>query len=120
MKDENTSLKQAKEAVDTFVRERDWNQFHSPKNLSMDIAVETSELMEYFLWIDSAESNDRLREKREEVEHEVADVFIALLAFCNQANIDLAKVFEHKLQLTKEKYPVDKVKGKFHKYTEYK
>lgn len=117
---ETTTLKRAKDAVEDFVREREWEQFHSPKNLSMDIAVEASELMEFFLWVDSAESYDRFKEKRDEIEQEVADVFIALVAFCNRANIDLAKIFEHKLRLTQEKYPVEKVKGKAHKYTEYK
>ena len=120
MNDKNRSIQQLQDAVADFVSEREWNKFHSLKNLSMDIAVEASELMELFLWVDNAASDERFAQKRDEVEQEVADIFIALLAFCNRADIDLVQAFDRKLQLTKEKYPVSKVKGKSNKYTEYK
>ncbi len=120
MDDQSLTIRKARKCVAEFVNERDWNQFHLPKNLSMAIAVEASELMEHFLWVDSVKSSELLAKKRQEIEDEVADIFIALLAFCNQTDINLAHSFEHKLKSIKKKYPADKVKGKPDKYTEYR
>jgi len=119
MNDKSTAIKQLKEAVEAFVREREWEQFHTLKNLSMALAVEAAELMEYFLWTNNAdEITDMLHEKKEGIEDEVADIFIALLSFCNRIDIDLAAVFERKLASPKEKYPVEKCRGKCGKYTD--
>ena len=118
MDDAKTTLAQVKKAVAEFVAERDWQQFHSPKNISMDIAVEAAELMEYFLWVDKAESFEIVDKKRKGIEEEVGDILMALAIFCNEANIDLAKAFHNKLALTKKRYPIDKAKGKNKKYTE--
>jgi len=116
--DKLLTIKQAREKVKKFVDDRDWSQFHSPKNMSMDIAVEAAELMELFMWVGSKESYKTLDEKRTNVEDEVADIFMGILALCNSANIDLAKAFESKLKKTEEKYPVEKSKGKNTKYTD--
>jgi len=118
MNDSTTTIEAVKKLMKAFVQERDWQQFHTPKNLSMDIAVEASELMEYFLWVDSSASYVIKSDKREGMTQEVADIFMALICFCNVANIDLSVAFERKLKLTKEKYPVEKVKGKAIKYTD--
>jgi dCTP diphosphatase len=118
MNDATLTLSKAKEAVEQFVAERDWQKFHSPKNLSMDIAAEAAELMEFFLWVESADSMQKVNEKRREVEDEAADILIALLGFCNVANIDLGAAFLAKLGSTKQKYPIHKVKGKAVKYTD--
>ena len=116
MQDSTTTLAELKEQVAEFVTEREWNQFHSPKNLSMDIAVEAAELMEKFLWIESAASHQEVDANRQEIEDELADILMGILCFANAANIDIAKALEHKLALTAAKYPVEKSKGKANKY----
>lgn len=106
--------------VDQFAKERDWEKFHTPKNLSMALAVEASELMEIFQWRDGQEDVSSLAEKtREAINHEVADVFIYLLRFCSVTGIDLLAAAEEKLAQNAQKYPADLVKGKSDKYSEY-
>ena len=118
--DEKTTIAQLKEKVRSFVEEREWQQFHTPKNLSMNIVREATELMELFMWSDSgAESAQELEQKRQEVEDEVADIAFALFNFCLRNTIDLATAFDKKLAHTAQKYPTEKVKGKNQKYTYY-
>ncbi len=105
--------------VAEFVAEREWNQFHAPKNLSIDIAVEAAELMELFMWCTTEGSFEVLKERNQDVNDEFADVLIGLLAFANAAQIDIAKAFVHKLEKTKKKYPVETVRGRSDKYTHY-
>ena len=115
-------LKKASRNIADFIRERDWVQFHSPKNISMSIAIEAAELMEHFQWANSAdESKDVLKDprKREEIEDEIADIAIYLLDFCSLYKIDLEKAIQKKLKKNIRKYPVEKVKGKSDKYTKY-
>jgi NTP pyrophosphatase (non-canonical NTP hydrolase) len=114
------SFNEAKEFVAEFVNERDWQQFHLLKNLAMNISVEANELLELFLWKKEDEVFDNLDERTKiNIADEMADVLIALCAFANVCNLDLSQTFMHKLQKTKEKYPVNKVKGKSDKYTTY-
>jgi len=117
-----TLLEDIKEKIKNFVRERDWEKYHSPKNLSMAIAIEAAELMEHFQWISEKESEKLLNnpEKRQEIEEELADIAIYILDFCNLFDIDFEKIVEKKLKKSAEKYPVNLVKGKSHKYTHYK
>lgn len=117
MTDETTTLAQLKKAIDQVVEEREWHQFHTPKNLSMNLAVEASELMEKFVWLNAAESFAELASNKQEIEHELADVLANVLCFANAAHIDLTTVFERKLRDIKEKYPIEKAKGKHTKYT---
>lgn len=119
MNDTKATLAQLKKIVQEFVRERDWEQFHTPKNLSMDIAVEAAEIMELFLWVKSEDSYESFKKHQQEVENEIADVLIAILCFANRTNIDLSAAFEKKLEEIKAKYPVEKVKGRSDKYTTY-
>lgn len=119
MNDRITTLATLKETVRQFVEEREWQQYHSPKNISMNIAIEASELMELFNWVDSEESKQELEIKREAVEQEVADIAFALLNFCMRYNIDLASALTHKIELNKERYPLEKSQGKRTKYTEF-
>ncbi len=104
----------------TFAREREWEQFHSPKNLSMALAAEAGELMEHFLWTESAASQAVVREpaKREEIADEIADVVIYALEFANISGLDLAAAIEAKLAKNAAKYPVEKARGNAKKYTE--
>ncbi len=118
MLDQTTTVAQLKERFKQFVDERDWNQFHTPKNLSMGIACEAAELMEIFQWASPADEKQIFEKKRTEIEHELADVVIYALAFANQNNIDLTSVIENKLKHNAEKYPIEKAKSRATKYTE--
>ena len=118
--DDTTTLAELKSRVQTFARERDWEQFHSPKNLSMALAAETAELMEHFLWTESTLSHARAQEpaRRREIEEELADVVIYALEFANITGIDVAAAIESKLAANAKKYPVEKARGRSDKYTE--
>lgn len=117
MNDQTKTVQELKDTVSAFVSERDWNQFHSPKNVSMDIAIEAGELMEKFLWKDDAGSRQELVDNRQEIEDELADIMIAVLAFSNTCAIDIASVVEKKIVEICKKYPVEKAKGRTEKYT---
>lgn len=119
MADKNTTLQELKEVVKAFSKEREWDQFHSPKNMSMDITGEAAELMEIFQWCTTEESYQRAEEKREAVEDEVSDILHGLLLFCDQTGIDLSEAFHKKMEKNKKKYPAERCKGKSDKYTEY-
>lgn len=93
--------------VEQFVAERDWEQFHSPKNTAINLSVEASELLEIFIWVKEQESLQHTQLHRQAVEDEVGDVLIALLAFCAATDIDLGKAMVQKLEKTKKKYPAD-------------
>jgi NTP pyrophosphatase (non-canonical NTP hydrolase) len=120
MTDAATTVGEIRERVLAFARERDWEQFHSPKNLSMALAAEAGELMEHFLWTESKASGATLADaaKRKKIEDELADVVIYALEFANIGGIDLAKAIEAKLAQNAAKYPVEKAKGRSDKYTE--
>lgn len=120
MNDQETKLQEIKDKVLAFAQERDWEQFHSPKNLSMAIAAEAAELMEHFLWQSPEQSRtDVEAEKlRVKVEEELADVFIFAIEFANMTKIDLAAAIEAKMKRNAEKYPVEKARGRSDKYTE--
>jgi len=118
--DSQTTVAELKSKILAFARERDWEQFHAPKNLSMALAAEAGELMEHFLW-ESAESSQTIINnpaKRIEISEELADVIIYALEFANVANLDVAEAIERKMALNAQKYPIEKAKGKSTKYTE--
>ncbi len=117
MNDQTTTIQQLKDLWAKFVQERDWQQFHSPKNVSMDIAIEAAELMEKFLWIDVADSHQEVEKNRQEIEDELADVIAAALCFANACNIDIARAVERKMAENRKKYPIEKAKGKYTKYS---
>lgn len=120
MTDETATVGALRERVLAFAREREWEQFHSPKNLSMALAAEAGELMEHFLWSESRDSGAVLADpkKRGKIEDELADVVIYALEFANIGGIDLAKAIEAKLAQNAAKYPVAKARGNSTKYTE--
>jgi len=122
MKDELTTIKDLKQKLAKFIKDRDWEQYHSPKNLSMSIAIEAAELMEMFQWLTIEESHNVIKdkEKLQEIEEELADIAVYVLDFCNMFNIDLTSAVLRKLKKNAEKYPSQLVKGKAHKYTYYK
>ena len=114
--DDATTLAELKDAVQEFARERDWERFHSPKNLSMALAAEAGELMEHFLWDDDEASHRRA--EREAVADELADIIIYAIEFSNITGIDLASAIRHKMDKNAAKYPVEKSRGSSRKYTE--
>ncbi len=119
MKDNITTINDLKAIVKKFVEDREWHQYHSPKNVSMQIANEAAELLELFLWVDSKESFSEVEKHREAVEHEVADVMVGLINFCIRTNIDLATAVEKKMIHNSQKYPIEKAKGNRLKYTQF-
>jgi len=120
MHDNTTTVGELRERVLAFVRARDWEQFHTPKNLSMALAAEAAELMEHFLWAEGQASAATVRDpkKRPEIEDEIADVVIYALEFANVCGIDLAAAIEAKMAQNAKKYPVEKARGRSEKYTE--
>ena len=120
MNDQNATFQVLKKKVLAFAKERDWEQFHSPKNLSMAIAAEAAELMEHFLWQSPEQSRADMEaeELRAKVAEELADVLIFAIEFANMTGIDLAAAIEAKMQRNAEKYPVEKARGRSDKYTD--
>ena len=102
-----------------FADDREWNQFHSPKNLSMAIAGETGELIEHFQWLTEEQSENLPENKLKEVGEEMSDIFIYLIRLADQLHIDLVSAVENKILKNEEKYPIEKVRGSSKKYTEY-
>ena len=113
------TLNDLRTTINTFVAERDWAQFHTPKNLAMAMIVEAAELVELFQWDTPQESQQLSAEKREAVAHELADTFVYLLRLAEVLKIDLIDAANKKIELNALKYPVDKAKGSNAKYTEY-
>lgn len=109
-----------KKRIAAFAADRDWEQFHTPKNLSMAISAEAAELMEHFLWLDSAQSNEAAEgPKRAKIVEELADIIIYALEFSNIAGIDVAQAIEEKMAANALKYPIEKAKGNALKYDEF-
>lgn len=102
-----------------FAQVRDWDQFHSPKNLSMALAGEAGELLEVFQWLTEDQSKNLTAEQRLAAEEEMADVFLYLVRLADKLNIDLLEAGKNKMAKNELKYPQDKVKGSSKKYTEY-
>ncbi len=111
--DDATTVRDLREIVRQFVEERDWKQFHSPKNLSMALAIEASELMEHFQWISPEQSRDLEPAAKLEVAEELADVLCYALAIANEMDIDLASTLQAKMIKNRNKYPVDKYRGRY-------
>jgi len=103
----------------TFAAARDWDQFHSPKNLSMALMVEVAELMEHFQWLTEQQSDSLPADKMAEVSEELADILLYLVRLADKLGVDLRAASLHKLEKNDRKYPADKVRGSSKKYSEY-
>ena len=114
-----TYLQDLQTRLRQFAIDRDWEQFHAPKNLSMALAVEAGELMEHFQWLSEEQSENLDPELLETVGFEVADVFIFTVRLADRMGIDLGDLVDKKIKLNEQKYPADKVRGSAKKYTEY-
>ena len=113
------TIEQLREKISDFASARDWDQFHSPKNLSMAMIVEAAELVEHFQWLTEEQSQSLPDGKRSEVENELGDIFIYLIRIADKLDINLLNAADNKLKINAEKYPADKVRGSAKKYTEY-
>ena len=113
------SLQELRGRINAFVEERDWAQFHTPKNLAMAMIVEAAELVEQFQWDTPQESQQLSPDKREAVSHELADTFVYLLRIAEVLSIDLITAANQKIDLNARKYPADKARGSNAKYTAY-
>jgi NTP pyrophosphatase (non-canonical NTP hydrolase) len=113
------SLHHIAERLRQFAAERDWEQFHSPKNLAMALSVEVAEIAEHFQWLTEPQSRDLDAAKREEVAQELADALIYLVRLADQLNIDLLEAAQRKLAINERKYPAEQVRGSARKYSDY-
>jgi len=112
------SLDELRQRLRAFAAERDWEQFHSPKNLAMALIVEAGELVEHFQWLTQAQSLALAPDKRELVAQELADVLIYLVRLADRLDVDLLAAAERKLALNAEKYPAERARGSARKYDE--
>jgi dCTP diphosphatase len=106
-------------AVKEFIDEREWEQFHSPKNLVMALSVEVAEIVEHFQWLTEEQSQELPPEKLAEVREEIGDVMIYLTEIAAKLGIDPVEAAKSKLEINRQKYPAELVRGKADKYTEY-
>jgi dCTP diphosphatase len=110
------SLEQLRDVLREFAAERDWEQFHSPKNLAMALAAETGELLEHFQWLGEEQSRSLGEQQRHEVALELADVLNYLVRLADQLNVDLLAAADAKNAINARRYPADKVRGSSRKY----
>lgn len=113
------TLSEVQQAIEDFAQERDWDKFHTPKNLAMALSVEAAELLEHFQWLSEEESKQLSPEKLAQVQDEAADIFVYLLRIADKLNINLLSATTRKMEKNRLKYPIDKAYGKATKYTEY-
>jgi dCTP diphosphatase len=105
--------------IRAFRDERDWAQFHNPKDMAIAISIEASELLEHFLWKSPNELDERIAERREQIEEEIADIGIYLAELADNLGIDLLAAMDKKIAKNVLKYPAERVKGSSKKYNEY-
>ena len=122
MTDATTTIGDVKAALRAFARERDWEQFHNPKDLGLALSIEIGEILEHFRFQTNEEIAKRLEDEtfRASLAHELADAASFIIRLADVTGIDLAAAIEEKMRLSAEKYPADTVRGKPHKYTYYR
>jgi NTP pyrophosphatase (non-canonical NTP hydrolase) len=118
--EENGELMRLRDLVRVFVDERDWDQFHTPKNLSSALSVEAAELLEHFQWLKHGQADELGVDKLVQVRHEMADVLVYLVRLADKLDVDLMAAVEEKMVLNRAKYPAELVRGDARKYDEYK
>ncbi len=115
----NNVLRQLAQQLADFAAVRDWEKFHSPKNLSMALSVEVAEISEHLQWLTEQQSRELSPEKKVAIEEELADAFIYLVRLSDQLDIDLLKAADKKIAINEVKYPAEQVRGSAKKYTDY-
>ncbi|MDR3481601.1 MAG: nucleotide pyrophosphohydrolase [Burkholderiaceae bacterium] len=108
-----------RDVIRVFVNERDWDRFHTPKNLSSALCVEAAELLENFQWLNEGSRSELSDARLTQVRHEMADVLVYLIRLADKLDVDLPQAVAEKMALNRIKYPADKVRGDARKYTEY-
>jgi NTP pyrophosphatase (non-canonical NTP hydrolase) len=116
----STDLQDIRDLVRVFVDERDWDQFHTPKNLASALCVEAAELLEHFQWLHKGDRAELAEGKLDAVRHEMADVLVYLVRLADKLDVDLAEAVAEKMVLNRAKYPAELVRGDARKYDEYK
>ena len=118
---DKTTIDELKKKMIEFRDERDWKQFHHPKDLAIALSIETSEILEHFRFKTNEEIKEYLKnlDNKNKLGHEIADAMYFLFILANESEIDMVKAFNEKTEINKKKYPVEKCKGKPDKYTEY-
>jgi NTP pyrophosphatase (non-canonical NTP hydrolase) len=114
------SLEQLRQRIAEFAAARDWDQFHSPKNLAMALIGEAGEVIEHFQWLTETQSQQLSAEKQQAVSHELADVLIYLIRLADKLEIDLITAAYQKIELNERRYPTERVKGDARRADEYK
>ena len=112
-------LIELRDLVRQFADERDWDKFHSPKNLAVSLCIEAAEVLELFQWLPTGAPTELSDARREQVRHELADVLLYLVRLADKLDVDLAAATREKLAVNRTKYPPEKVRGDARKYNEY-
>lgn len=118
--DQTCSIAQLKDQIRQFVQERDWEQFHTPKDLAIGLSIEAAELLEHFRFQSEADTHARLCDDAslKEISHELADILYFVLLMCDRFGIDTAAALKEKLKISAQRYPIAKARGNNRKYTE--
>lgn len=111
-----SDVSQLTQRILDFINDRDWNQFHNPKDLALSLVLESAEVMEHFQWKNNEEMQDYIKSNKKEIGEELADVLYWVLLMSHDLDIDIKQAFEDKMLKNETKYPVDKAKGKHDKY----
>jgi NTP pyrophosphatase (non-canonical NTP hydrolase) len=112
MLDSKTTVEELKSKIHRFIKEREWQKYHNPKDLSISLSIESAELLEVFQWRTRAEIEEEMTELGSRIEEELADIGIYLLSFCVALDIDLSRIIIDKIKRNESKYPADLYKGK--------
>ena len=111
--DQETTVNDLREMVQRFVSERDWHQFHAPKNISMALAIEAAELMEHFQWMETEPSRTLDEATLAAVGEELADVICYAMAMANELGLDISETMRNKMRKNEQKYPADQYRGRY-------
>lgn len=117
---QHDQFQELRDDIRQFVAERDWAQFHTPKNLACALSVEASELLEPFQWLQHGRRDELGEAKLTAVRHEMADVFVYLMHLADRLDVDLLEAVREKMVLNRKKYPAEQVRGDARKYDEYR
>ena len=118
--DKTTRISELRERVSKFVQDRDWDKYHNPKDIAVSITIEASELLEIFQWVKDDDLDKTIEEpgKITRLEEELGDVMIYCISLANTLNMDIAQAVMKKIEKNESKYPVERVKGDYRKYTD--
>lgn len=117
--DDTTTIRDLRQKIAAYVHERDWEQFHNPKDLAISLALEAAEVLEHFQWKSPAEIDQHIKEHKDDIADELIDVLYWVILSSHYLDIDLSTAFARKMAENHKKYPVEKAKGRHAKYTAY-